>query len=136
MAKGAKKISDTHKSALVNGRTEGKIIREYLELVEVLKPRRGRRRTKDSISKRLSQIEAEINGAEPLKRLHLIQERLNLRKELSRFRTREDYLAVEKAFINVARPFSVRNHVTFEAWKEFGIDPIVLNKAEIFPSQG
>jgi hypothetical protein len=128
------RISDVHKSALVNGRAEGKIIREYLELVEDLKPRRGRRRTKDSISKRLNQIEAEIVGAEPVRRLYLIQERMNLRNEFSRFRTREDHLALEKAFISVARSFSERNHVTFEAWKEFGIDIVVLDNAQIHPS--
>ncbi len=128
------KISDSHKSALANGRTEGRIIREYLELVEALKPRRGRRRTKESISKRLTQIEVEINDAVPMRKVRLIQEHMNLKRELSHFRTREAQIALEKEFIRVAKSFSDRNHLTFEAWKEFGVAINVLEKAQIFPS--
>lgn len=38
-------MSASHKKALANGRTEGRAIRDYLEVVEAIKPRRGRRRT-------------------------------------------------------------------------------------------
>jgi len=43
-------MSTKHKDALAQGRTEGRIIRMYLEIVEANKPKRGRKRTADFIT--------------------------------------------------------------------------------------
>lgn len=59
------KMTVAHKKALANGRNEGRVIREYLEIVEATKPRRGRRRTMESITKRLSVIATELKVADP-----------------------------------------------------------------------
>lgn len=59
-------MSTSHKNALANGRTEGRIIREYLEIVEATKPKRGRRRTPESITKRLAIIATELKTADPV----------------------------------------------------------------------
>ncbi len=72
-------MSTSHKNALANGRTEGRIIREYLEIVEAIKPKRGRRRTPESITKRLAIITTELKTADPVTKVRLIQERLNLK---------------------------------------------------------
>ena len=61
-------MSAEHKAALAKGREEGRIVRQYLEALESTKPRRGRKRTPDSIRKRLATIEAaaaRVGPAEP-----------------------------------------------------------------------
>ena len=83
-------MSVAHKKALANGRNEGRIIREYLEIVEATKPRRGRRRTPESIAKRLSVITHELKTADPVTKVRLIQERLNLKTELASMKTKTE----------------------------------------------
>ena len=53
-------MSDSHKAALALGRDEGRSVRRYLEALEAHKPRRGRKRTPESIKKRLAAIEAQL----------------------------------------------------------------------------
>ena len=124
-------MSNAHKKALANGRTEGRIIREYLEIVEATKPKRGRRRTPESITKRLSVITTELKSADPVTKVRLIQERLNLRTELASMKTKAEIAAAEARFIKVAKSFSKRNDITFDAWREFGVMPAVLKRAGI-----
>ena len=124
-------MSNAHKKALANGRNEGRIIREYLEIVEVTKPKRGRRRTPESIAKRLSIISAELKTADPVTKVRLIQERLNLRTELAGMKTKQEIAAAEARFVKVAKSFSERNDITYDAWREFGVTPAVLKRAGI-----
>ena len=124
-------MSTSHKKALANGRTEGRIIREYLEIVEAIKPKRGRRRTPESITKRLAVIATELKTADPVTKVRLIQERLNLRTELAGMKTKTEVVTAETRFIKVARSFSERNDITYDAWREFGVTPAVLKRAGI-----
>lgn len=126
-------MSDSHKRALANGRTEGRIIREYLDIVEATKPRRGRRRTPDSIARRLDKIANEIEVADALTRVRLVQERLNLTTELKAMKSKDEVAKAEAKFVKVAKSFSRRNDITWRAWTEFGVSPVVLKKAGIAP---
>lgn len=128
-------MSVAHKRALANGRHEGRIIREYLEIVEATKPRRGRRRTPESINKRLGAISQELKTADPVTKVRLIQERLNLRTELAGMKTKSQIAAAESGFIKVARTFSTRNDISYDAWREFGVQAAVLKRAGITPEQ-
>lgn len=124
-------MSTAHKKALANGRNEGRIIREYLEIVEATKPKRGRRRTPESIAKRLSVISVELKTADPVTKVRLIQERLNLRTELASMKSKQEIAAAEARFVKVAKSFSERNDITFDAWREFGVTTAVLKRAGI-----
>lgn len=124
-------MSVAHKKALANGRNEGRIIREYLEIVEATKPRRGRRRTPESIAKRLSLLTQELKTADPVTKVRLIQERLNLKTELASMKTKNEIAAAETRFVKVAKSFSQRNDITYDAWREFGVTPAVLKRAGI-----
>ena len=124
-------MSNAHKKALANGRNEGRAIREYLEVVEATRPRRGRRRTPESISRRLTAINVELRSADPVTKVRLIQERLNLRTELAGMKTKAEVQAAEAKFVKVARSFSERNDITYDAWREFGVTPAVLKRAGI-----
>ena len=58
-------MSDAHKAALAKGRSEGRVVRDYLEGLRATKPKRGRKRTPDTISARLLKLEAELAAASP-----------------------------------------------------------------------
>jgi len=131
MAAKKSSMTNSHKQALANGRAEGRIIREYLEIVEATKPRRGRKRTPESITKRLSLITTELKTADPVTKVRLIQERLNLRNELAGMKSKTEVATAEQKFVKVAKKFSDRNDITYDAWREVGVSPTVLKKAGI-----
>src|SRR5579884_4283579 len=76
-------MTQEHKQALAVGREESRAVRRYLEAIEAHKPKRGRKRTSEGIEARLRQIEDRLPTADPLTRVHLVQERLNLQTELA-----------------------------------------------------
>ncbi|MFM9083829.1 MAG: hypothetical protein ACKOQ7_08145 [Actinomycetota bacterium] len=128
-------MSTAHKKALADGRREGRTFREYLEIVEATKPRRGRRRTPESIARRLTVINSSLRHADPVTKVRLIQERLNLRTELAGMKTKSQITEAETRFVKVARTFSRRNGITWDAWREFGVSETVLKKAGIEPTR-
>jgi hypothetical protein len=124
-------MSDDHKAALAQGRAEGRAVREYLEGVRSMKPKRGRSRTPDSIKKRLSAIDAQLADADPLSELKLIQERRDLTDELAAMQAKVDIAALESAFVKVAKGYSARQGISYASWREVGVEPSVLKKAGI-----
>jgi hypothetical protein len=124
-------MSDEHKAALAEGRTQSKAVRHYLEALEAHKPKRGRKRTPDSIKKRLDALEDQIESADPLKRLQLIQERMDLTQELANMEDKPDLSALEKGFTSAAREYGKRKGITYAAWRELGVDPATLKAAGI-----
>ena len=124
-------MTDEHKAALAAGRSEGRAVRDYLEALRNNKPKRGRKRTPDSISKRLEAIETEISGADPVQELRLVQERLDLNAELATAGHAVDMTAIEAQFVKVAKEYSERNGYSYTAWRTIGVDAAVLKKAGI-----
>jgi len=124
-------MSDEHKAALAEGREQGRAVRRYLEALEAHRPRRGRKRTPDSMKKRLQSVEDQLATADPLKRLHLIQERLDLQAALEANDAKVDLEALEKEFIAAAGPYSARKGISYSAWRELGVPGPVLVKAGI-----
>ncbi len=124
-------MTSAHKAALAEGRAESRAVKKYLEALEENRPKRGRRRTKDSIQKRLAQIEADLATSGPLKRVNLIQERMDLTAELNASDKTVDISAFEADFIKAAKSYSARKHLSYAAWRELGVSPAILNKAGI-----
>jgi hypothetical protein len=124
-------MSDAHKAALAEGREQGRAVRRYLEALEAHKPKRGRKRTPDSMQKRLSAIEDKLANADPLTRLHLVQERMDLERELSSSDNGVNMQELEEAFVSAAEPYGRRKGITYSAWREAGVDPSVLRRAGI-----
>jgi hypothetical protein len=124
-------MSEDHKAALAKGREEGRIVRRYLEALESTKPRRGRKRTPESIRKRLFAIDNALASADPLSRLHLIEERQRLESELSHTGETVDLAALEKSFIKVARVYGERKGISYSAWRTVGVSASVLQQAKI-----
>ncbi len=124
-------MSDTHKAALAKGREEGRIVRQYLEALESTKPRRGRKRTPESIRKRLATIESTMPTADPLARLHLVEEKQRLEAELSHTGDTVDLAGLEKNFVKVARHYGERKGISYSAWRAVGVSAPVLVQAKI-----
>ena len=124
-------MTDAHKAALAEGRSESRQVKSYLEAVEANRPKRGRRRTPESIKSRLEQIELDLETVGPLKRVSLIQERMNLTDELNTEAPDVDISELESDFISVAKSYSARKHISYAAWRELGVTPAVLSKAGI-----
>jgi hypothetical protein len=125
-------MSDTHKEALAEGRNHARIVGRYLEALEANKPKRGRKRTSESVKKRLESVSEELKEASGLTRLNLLQERRDLEIELATMQAgTPDISGLEKDFVKVAREYSAKKHISYGAWREFGVSPEALKKAGI-----
>ncbi|MHB8661361.1 MAG: hypothetical protein ACYDH6_01580 [Acidimicrobiales bacterium] len=129
-------MSAEHKAALALGREQGRIVRQYLEALEQHRPKRGRKRTPESIKSRLAAIESELPGADPLSRVHLIQERMDLATELAAKEIKVDLTKLETAFAKAAKEYGARKGISYQAWREAGVDAGVLRKAGISRAGG
>ena len=129
-------MSKEHKAALAKGREEGLAVRRYLEALESSKPRRGRRRTGASIQKRLTTIDAQLLDAEPLTRLHLMQEKKNLEEEMARSGEVQDLSGLEKQYVKVAKAYGERKGISYSTWRSAGVSAAVLQKANIARTRG
>jgi hypothetical protein len=124
-------MTDEHKAALATGRNEGNAVRNYLEALRNNKPKRGRRRTRESIASRLEAIDAELESADPMTELRLRQERRDLQVESTSMGEKIDITALENGFVTVARSYSARQGISYATWREIGVDAAVLKRAGI-----
>ncbi len=129
-------MTQEHKDALAIGREQGRAVRRYLEALEAHRPKRGRKRTPESIQKRLNDIEAKLEEADALTRLQLRQERMDLQAELAAKSDGVDLSQLEEDFVQAAKAYGERKGITYAAWREQGVDPAVLRRAGIRRSRG
>jgi hypothetical protein len=83
------------------------------------------------LKKRLNTVESEIAVADPLKRVHLLQERIDLMAALEATESKVDLAQLEKEFVKAAAPYSERKGISYSAWREVGVPAAVLDKAGI-----
>jgi uncharacterized protein YicC (UPF0701 family) len=124
-------MSAQHKAALAEGRSEGRAVKTYLEALEQNRPRRGRKRTPDSVKKRLAAIDAQLADASALARLQLVQERMDLEKELESMGQKVDLTKLEGEFVKTAKSYSERKGISYAAWRELGVSADVLKQAGV-----
>lgn len=127
----AKKMSDEHKDALAVGRAEGRAVRAYLEALESYRPKRGRQRTRETVTARRAAIAAALETADPLKRLQLAQEDLDLANELATMNDGSELEGLETEFVSVAKSYATRKGISYTAFREVGVPAEVLRRAEI-----
>lgn len=126
----AREVTPEHKAAMIQGRTETRVVRQYLEALEV-RQSGGRRRSKESLQKKLAAVEQDLESADAVGRLHLIQERINLQKAIDAAEQNLDIDELESGFIDIAASYSERKGVSYQAWREVGVPPKVLQAAGI-----
>ena len=125
-------MTSEHKEALAAGRASGLTVRRYLEALEENKPRRGRRPSSDSISRKLADIETQLSTADPLQRLHLLQERKDLQSRLTAAGgTEVDLKGLEDEFVKVAPDYGNRKGINYATWREAGVSAEVLRRPGI-----
>jgi uncharacterized Ntn-hydrolase superfamily protein len=124
-------MTDDHKAALAMGRNEGNAVRNYLEALRNNKPKRGRRRTRESIATRLAAIDNELDSSDPMNELRLRQERRDLQAELATMGDKVDISALENGFVAVGKSYSARQGISYATWREIGVDAAVLKRAGI-----
>ena len=124
-------MSDQHKAAMEQGRAEGRAVRDYLEGLRATKPKRGRKRTEESIAKRLAEIEAELVDATAIAELQLVQERRDLQAELESMDSGVDIVALEDKFVAVAKSYAERKGISYGSWRDVGVSAATLKRAGI-----
>jgi len=129
--RGPKVVTAEHKAAMAVGRNESRAVRSYLDALEAHRPKRGRKRTPESVERRLEVIEAELEEADPITRVNLVQERLNLQDELISLTAGTDLSELEDGFVDAAKGYSERRGISYSAWREVGVEPMVLKRAGI-----
>src|SRR3546814_18534371 len=103
-----REMTDEHKAALAEGRRQGRAVRDYLEALEQHKPKRGRKRTTESMQAQLVKIEQQLVDADPIKRLPMIQERMDPQTELESRENQPDPEGLERALVEAAKGYSAR----------------------------
>lgn len=124
-------MSDEHKAALAKGRAESRIVKEYLEGLRATKPRRGRKRTADTVRKQLAELDRNIEDAGPLDELLMTQKRRDLEAELEAMSASVDMKALEDAFVGVAASYSQSKKISYASWRDVGVEARVLKRAGI-----
>lgn len=124
-------MSDEHKAALAKGRMEGRVVRDYLDGLRATKPRRGRKRTTETIQRRLEAIENEVSTASPLDELLLVQERRDLKAELARKSDVIDMDTLEQSFVQVAKSYGNSKSISYASWRDVGVPASTLKTAGI-----
>jgi hypothetical protein len=130
----AKKTAMTaaHKQALSEGREQSRVVRDYLDALEAHKPKRGRKRTAESVKKNLAEVNQSLKTAVGSSRLELIQRRRDLEVELAGMQAGGiDISALEKAFVKVGKSYAGRKSISYAAFREFGVPADVLKRAGI-----
>lgn len=124
-------MTNEHKAALATGRAQGLAVRRYLEALEHSRPPRGRRPSADSLQRQLEEIESKLRSSDPLKRLHLIQQRKSVEARLASGDGTQDISKLESAFIEAAPEYGSRKGIDYATWREAGVPAEVLRRASI-----
>ena len=114
-------------------RSDNKTVRDYLDALAANAPKRGRKRTTDSVKSRISAINEAMSDASVTKRLSLVQERLDLEAELDAMGkvASVDMSRLEAGFASAAASYGGRRGISYAAWREVGVSAATLKAAGI-----
>jgi hypothetical protein len=129
---GQRKLSATHKHALAEGRSMSATVNRYLEAVTTPK-RRGRPVSQATLEQRLVAAEERFKNGSGVEKLLAAQEKRDIQARLraTESTSEVDVKTLEAAFVKIAKQFSENRGVTYGAWREAGVAPVVLKKAGI-----
>lgn len=125
-----KTMSEEHRKALVLGKAQATIVRDYLEaLARANKPKTGRlsaEKLKTKLADVTKQIETETD---PLKRLSLFKDQRNYGDQLIERQAETMPPELEQAFIDVASDYAERLGYQYSDFRELGVPAAVLRDA-------
>ena len=123
-------MSDAHKEALAQGRRESRVVKSYLEALGSRRP--GRPVTSDSVKAKLASLEQRLQAEhDALKRLDLVQAKLNAEDQLASLGDAQDLSSLESEFVEIAQAYSDRKGISYSAWREVGVSAAVLKAAGV-----
>jgi hypothetical protein len=134
--RGPAKMTAAHKQALAVGREESRHVAAYLDALDAHRPKRGRRRTPDSIKARLAEIDAMIGDARGIKKLELAQSKLDLQAELAAKDAVVDLTQLRKKFLEHAAAYGDRKGISYAAWRSTGVPATDLKAAGVARTRG
>lgn len=108
-------------------------VRRYLSDVEGGRAGRSAKRTADAVGNRITKVDELLVSADPLSRVHLTQERIELHAEYVRLTNghQQERSQLERDFLRVVRSYGDRHGITYAAWRQVGVEAAVLEKAGI-----
>ena len=89
--------------------------------VHVRRP--GRKRTPESIERRIAAINEELPAGSPMRNLELVQEKINLAADLASACADVDLSELETVFVAAAGPYSERKGIRYPTWRAVGASP-------------
>lgn len=124
-------MSKEHKEALARGRAQSRAVKAYLQARESAS-RRGPKMTPEKLRDRIEATSRSIEEEDdPVRRLELVQQRLDDTKRLEEAEKEVDIDTLESAFIDVAAEYGDRKGISYAAWREVGVPAAVLKSAGI-----
>ena len=117
----------------VQEKADNKAVRDYLDALAASAPKRGRKRTADSVKARISAVGNAMGDASATKRLGLVQERLDLETELDAMARADsvDMDELEAGFVKAATSYGGQRGISYAAWREVGVSAATLKAAGI-----
>jgi hypothetical protein len=119
-------MSDEHKQAIADARRQNQAVRDYLNALTTVKP--AGRRPSATPEQLQEQIDAE---GDPVKRLELIQRRIDVEDRLAAEQDLPDLDNLQDSFVAVAADYAARKGITYTAFRELGVPAPVLKEAGI-----
>ena len=124
-------MSDEHKAALAKGRAQSRAVKYYLQALETDR-KRGPKMTSEKLQARIEETRQQIETeADPVRRLELIQQRMDDEERLAGMTEEVDLDTLEKDFVAAAREYSERKGISYSAWRELGVPAGVLRDAGV-----
>jgi len=124
-------MSDEHKQAIAEGREQSKAVSAYLDALVTNKPKRGRKRTPESIDKQLAALDEKLANANAITQLKIIQDRMDLLAAKDALQADVDLSSYEEDFVAAAASYGERKGISYAAWRELGVPAPVLKLAGI-----
>lgn len=123
-------LSKQRKEAMQRGRQEARVVKQYLQALDSEKVRR--RRSPEQLKERVRELEERISQeGNPLRRLQLVQDRIEAEKALTEIESEEEAEVLEEEFKQVVASYSERKGISYRAWRELGVPAKVLREGGV-----
>ncbi len=125
-------MSKEHKQALAEGRRQSRVVRDYLQALESSAGTPGRSSDPAQVQGKVDDYQRRIDQEpSPVKRVELIQKRLDAEAHLATLQTQPDVEELERQFVEIAADYSDRKGISYTAWREQGVPAAVLRAAGV-----
>ena len=121
---------DEHSTPNPPRRSDGRAVRAYLDGLRMVASSGNRRRT---IERCAAAIDDELTTADPVRQVTLREQRRSLQRELERTSQPVDIVALEAAFVEIAKDYSAQHRFSYQSWREVGVPAAVLTRVGITP---